>query len=222
MLNELEKQYKGKKNYYFQDARHELLEFIPKTTKSILDIGCSSGNFGKSIKQNLGCEVWGVEPNKQSFDMAVKNLDKVFFGTIEDVIENIPDKYFDCISFNDVLEHLIDPWSVLSLVKTKLSDSGYILASIPNVRYFKNLQNLLINQNWEYSKDGILDKTHLRFFTKKSMQSMFNECGFSIESINGINPFDSFKYRLFSTLTFNKFVDTKFLQFVILAKPKTQ
>ena len=81
----------------------------------------------------------------------------------------LPDNNFDVVIFNDVLEHFENPWAVLENVKTKLNASGVVVASIPNVAYITNLVELILKKDWRYKPEGgILDKTHLRFFTKKS------------------------------------------------------
>src|SRR5262249_12512675 len=99
-------------------------------------------------------------------------------------------KRFDCIVFNDVLEHMIDPYSALVYAKESLVPNGRVVASIPNVRYFDNVWSLLIDGSWEYCDAGILDRTHLRFFTKKSIESMFVDLGYDIEVLKGINSVD--------------------------------
>lgn len=147
-------------------------------------------------------------------------LDKVLVGNVVDVIGDITDNYFDCIIFNDVLEHLADPYNVLSEMKKKLSMGGAIVASIPNVRYFHNLRKLIFNKQWRYKDQGILDKTHLRFFTKKSIIDMFESLGFTIETIEGINPITGWKFNILDWLTFGFLEDTRYLEFACVARMK--
>ena len=109
----------------------------------------------------------------------------------------------------------------LNSIKNKLINDGSFIASIPNVRYLKNLFELLVKKDWEYKNGGILDKTHLRFFTKKSIVRTINENGFLVELIFGINPFGNnsiLKYciSLLATLLFGR--DVKYPQFGLRAK----
>ncbi|HRP02391.1 MAG TPA: class I SAM-dependent methyltransferase [Candidatus Kapabacteria bacterium] len=210
----------GVDNKYFGQSRPEMLEFIPKDTKNILEFGCSNGLFGQSVKDMLKVSYWGVEINKNAAIEATKVLDKVINTDINDSWELLPLHSFDCIVFNDVLEHLIDPYSVLNKCKDYLSDSGVVVTSIPNVRFIDNLINLIIYKHWQYTSSGILDITHLRFFTKRSIIEMFNTLGYDVK-IKGINmSVMTFKIRIFHLLTLNYFEDTRFLQFACVASPR--
>ncbi|MEI7525267.1 MAG: class I SAM-dependent methyltransferase [Mariniphaga sp.] len=205
---------------YYGYSRSEMLEFIPLNVKTVLDIGCGQGLFLKNIKEITNAETWGVEIIPEIAEKATINTDKLLIGKIELLYSEIPDSYFDCILFNDVLEHLIEPTEVLMRIKSKLSDNGIIIASIPNVRFFFNLYELIFKKDWEYKDSGILDSTHLRFFTQKSMKRMFETAGFKLirqQGINnGVNPL---KFALFNLLTFKILSDSKYLQFVCIAQP---
>ena len=205
---------------YYGYSRSEMLEFIPLNIKTILDIGCGQGLFLKNIKEITNAETWGVELNQEVADKTKLNVDKLLVGKVEELYSEIPDSYFDCILFNDVLEHLLEPTEVLKMIKSKLSDKGIIIASIPNVRFFFNLYELIIKKDWEYKDSGILDSTHLRFFTKKSMKRMFEEAGFRLIRQQGINNGVSpLKFMLFNLITFKILADSKYLQFVCIAQP---
>jgi len=205
------------KNYY-SHTRSEVADLIPKNIGTILDIGCGQGNFLKLVKEQTGAETWGVEAAIEVGEKAKSHIDKILIGKVEDVINSIPDTYFDCVTFNDVLEHLLEPKEVLEMIKPKLSEKGIVIASIPNVRYCHNLYDLLIKRDWKYKDEGILDSTHLRFFTQKSMKRMFEEAGYKIIKLEGINEFKSWILEVFNLSTFHYFADTKYMQFVCIAK----
>jgi|TARA_B100000959_G_scaffold184104_1_gene192395 GT2 family glycosyltransferase/2-polyprenyl-3-methyl-5-hydroxy-6-metoxy-1,4-benzoquinol methylase/Tfp pilus assembly protein PilF len=169
-------------NEYFKFSRPEVQALVDPNSQTILDIGCASGIFGSQIKEKLGAEVWGIEPVKDIGLKAKKVIDKVIIGRVEDHFYQLPDEYFDSIIFSDILEHLVDPYKVLDLVKDKLSKNGEIIASIPNVRHWSVLKELLEGK-WEYQDAGILDRTHLRFFTKSSIIKMFQNAGYKINEI---------------------------------------
>jgi len=203
-------------NYYGM-ARYEVAAFIPQNIRTILDIGCGQGAFLKLVKDQLGAETWGIEMVIEVAEKAKNNADHILEGKVEDVLNLIPDAYFDCITLNDVLEHLIEPTEVLKMIKPKLSAKGVIIASIPNVWICSNLYELLIKRDWEYKEFGILDSTHLRFFTKISMKRMFEKAGYKLIKQKGINNVTSWKFKLFNLLTLGAFNDSKYTQFVCIA-----
>ncbi len=135
-------------------------------------------------------------------------------------MESLPDKYFDCIVFNDVLEHMADPYIILEKIKNKLSNNGVIVCSIPNVRHVRVLRDLLFKKQWEYQDAGILDRTHLRFFTKKSIISMFNNLNYELKVIKGIQATKFWMFLPINIITFGFFSDSRYIQFACVAKPK--
>jgi 2-polyprenyl-3-methyl-5-hydroxy-6-metoxy-1,4-benzoquinol methylase len=206
---------------YYTSSRKEMLPFIPQTTKRLLDLGCNKGAFGYLIKLLYGSEVWGIDLDMGFGAIAEKQLDKVIIGDINVVIHDIPDHYFDCISCNDVLEHLVDPYTVLNNLKSKLTSDGVIVCSIPNVRYWDNLKHLVLGKQWKYTDHGILDRTHMRFFTELSIKDMFKSLNFDIVRMEGITPTRSRNLKLLNFLTRNSFEDARYLQFACVVKPKT-
>lgn len=196
-----------------------MLDFLPKEAKTFLELGCSEGKFGKQIKEQ-GKKVWGSEYVPETAAKASLVLDKVLVGDINEHYKELPDNYFDCIISNDVLEHLTYPTETFQKLAPKLTSNGYIVASIPNVRYIKNLYNLIFRKDWKYENEGILDNTHFRFFTEKSIVRFFYEINFEIVRMEGINPSGNSILKLINFLTFNFFEDTKYLQFAVLAKKK--
>lgn len=207
---------KDTKDYYSQE-RPEIAALVPREIKTILDVGCGQGAFLKLVKEQTGAEAWGIEMEPDVAEVAKKYADKILTGKIENLTNSIPDAYFDCIIFNDVLEHLLDPTETLKLIRPKLSGNGIVIASIPNVRYFGNLYELLLKKDWEYKDSGILDTTHLRFFTKLSMKRMFEDAGYKLIRQEGIKKITSWRFRLLNLLTFGFLDDTKYLQFACIA-----
>ena len=207
-------------NKYYTYARPEMVLFIPRDSKKILDIGCGEGLFLALLKKEGNMETWGVEINPEIAEVAQRNLDKVLAGDILEVVQDIPDLYFDCIVFNDVLEHMVNPDIILTKIKVKLNTDGVIVCSIPNVRHIRVLRDLLIKKQWKYEDLGILDKTHLRFFTKKSIIDMFNGLGYQIIKIEGICATKWWKFIFFNILTLGFFADSRYMQFACIVKPK--
>lgn len=164
---------------YYDTLRHEVLALVPTEASRILDIGCGHGTLGKAIKARQGAEIDGVELVEDAAAIASTRLDRVWTGSIEELLAQIPEAHYDCLICADVLEHLIDPWEVLSRLSEKLSQSGTLVVSLPNIGHWSIIENLQKGQ-WTYSKDGILDITHLRFFTRQSMKELLWTTGFKL------------------------------------------
>ncbi len=206
-----------KKDAYFLGDRPEMLALLPKESQRVLEVGCGSGVFGGQIP----CEVWGVEPAEEFAQQAAKRLHKVLVMDIEDALSLLPDHYFDAVYFNDVLEHLLDPYSVLEKMRQKLTPRGVVISSIPNIRYFRTLGKLVWNKEWQYEEQGILDITHLRFFTVKSILKMYENAGYEVIFHRGIRPSKSLKPLLLNLITLGSFPDIKYQQFATVARLKS-
>ncbi len=203
---------------YYTNQRNEMIGFIPSDSHRILEVGCSEGNFGEAIKKSHQAEVWGIELSEPAAKIASGKLDRVFQGDFFSVIEELPDHYFDCVVFNDVLEHFTDPVSVLHKCQTILTRNSHLICSIPNVRYIGNLVELIVHKDWEYKAGGILDNTHYRFFTQKSIHRLFRQAGYTVLTCTGINPTRSFKTWLLSVLTLGHMSDCKYLEFATVVR----
>jgi 2-polyprenyl-3-methyl-5-hydroxy-6-metoxy-1,4-benzoquinol methylase len=220
----LTNEYQKKGLFYFQEERKEMLQYIPQNIHKILDVGCGNGNFSGLLKKMRNIEVWGVELNKQAASIAAQKLDRVICEPFDSRL-SLPRNNFDCIIFNDVLEHMIDPFTALLYSKELLSEQGVVVASIPNVRYFDNIWNLLFHKNWQYAESGILDRTHLRFFTRRSILETLDALSFTIESLEGINPVEerhpwrARRFHILNWLLFNQIEDMRYQQFAIVARP---
>ncbi|MGJ8592705.1 MAG: class I SAM-dependent methyltransferase [Aquaticitalea sp.] len=210
--------YNNKPDGYYKNIRHEMLAYLPNSAKRVLDVGCGEGTFAHAIKDKNTAEVWGIELMPDAGDEAKKVLDKVFVGPCEDFIEDLPDNYFDAIYFNDVLEHLLDPYTVLEIIKNKLTDNGVVISSIPNFRYYRVFREIYFKEDFQYREDGVMDKTHLRFFTKKSIQRMYEDLGYEIVSHVGINGEKSSKPYFYNIPRLFKGMDMKHLQYATVAK----
>ncbi len=171
------------KNYY-KNQRREVYEMVPSSVARVLEIGCAEGEFKTNFPRDV--EYWGVEPVSEVADHALRKGIHVLCGTYEDMCSKIPDGYFDVVVCNDVIEHMLDPENFLVSVKNKLTANGVLVGSIPNVRFWGNLIKLLIKRDWKYEDSGVLDKTHLRFFTGKSFRRLLNKTGYEIVQMKGI------------------------------------
>mgnify|MGYP000754415005 CR=1 FL=1 len=209
--------YDKKATDYFNHQRPEMLAFLPNGCKKVLDIGCGEGIFAEQIKKSEGAETWGIELMEIPGEKAKKVLDTVFVGPCENYLDDLPDDYFDAIYCNDVLEHLVDPYTVLAKLKNKLSEKGVLISSIPNIRYHDAFKKVWLKKNWEYEGHGIFDKTHMRFFTKKSIAKMYTDQGYTILSHKGINRTRSLKPYIYNIPFLFTAMDMFYLQYATVA-----
>jgi 2-polyprenyl-3-methyl-5-hydroxy-6-metoxy-1,4-benzoquinol methylase len=200
-----------------------MLQYIPKGCSKVLEAGCGEGLFSHSLKLKSGAEVWGLELIAEEAEKAKSRLDKVLTGDFFECAGELPTNYFDCIVFNDVLEHFAYPDKALIECAKLLKSGGYIVSSIPNVRYIGNLKELLIKKDWQYKKEGgILDYTHLRFFTKKSIIHMFEEGGYELIKIEGLPTKMKWYFNIINALSLFQLSDAKYAQFAVVGKLKVE
>ena len=203
---------------YYKQERAEIARLIVGQPKTILDVGCGSGCFKRNISWN--CDYYGVEPVHEAACDARSVGIAVYEGLYQDVAGQIPDGMFDMIVCNDVIEHMVDPWMFLEGLKRKLAPGGYVIGSLPNVRYLLNLRDLLLHRDWPYADAGVLDRTHLRFFTLKSARRLFNECHYEIDVLRPSGPdrFDRLK-KVLSPLFLLAGTDVLYMQMAFRLKP---
>ncbi len=165
----------------FTGAKELITQLIPSQT-SVLDIGCSSGVLGRELIRRKQCSMIGVELEAQAAAQAEKYYEKVFVGDLEKLF-SLGSEYsetFDVVVFADVLEHLRSPSKVLAHFAEYASPEGIILISVPNVANWLNRLTLLMGR-WEYRSSGILDRTHLKFYTYSTARRLVESCGLAID-----------------------------------------
>ncbi|MBP9732118.1 MAG: class I SAM-dependent methyltransferase [Candidatus Magasanikbacteria bacterium] len=155
----------------------------PETT--ILDVGCSTGYLGEYLIQNKKCMVYGIESDAPSHAIALsKGYETVALETVEDALSShiFEGKKFDHIIIGDVLEHVVDPSYVLKEIKKYLAEQGTIIISLPNVAHY-SVRFALLRGKWDMTDTGIMDRTHLHFFTLKTAKEMIGKTGYEIEMV---------------------------------------
>ncbi len=167
---------------YFRYCRPELAAEVPLSAKRILDVGCSAGALGAHLRQRQGCEVWGVEADPFAAREAAQALDHLIAAPIEAALEQLPKQYFDVLIVADVLEHLPDPWLILNQLTEALAPSATVVLSLPNVQHHSILTGLQ-HGSFTYLTEGVLDATHLRFFTRTSMIELAERAGLRVEKM---------------------------------------
>jgi SAM-dependent methyltransferase len=173
--------YSDKSGDYFAHARKEIEPLLPQNCGRVLEIGCGSGATLGWLRQNHhAVRAVGVEIAQAAADKARSFADDVFCLDFER--NDLPGdaQKFDLVLCLDVLEHMVDPWAVVDRLATRyLEVGGTLIVSLPNVRHYSVVLPLLLAGRWEYEEAGLLDRTHLRFFTKASAKALLShpQCG---------------------------------------------
>lgn len=159
--------------------RDDLVALVPETTRTILDVGCATGLYGKTLRQcRQGLYLVGVEPDPNQAQLATVHYDRVYAQAFEQAqIEEAP---FDLVNCGDVLEHFLDPWRVLSIIRALLRPEGHLVLSVPNVGHW-TIVRAVLQGHFDYIPAGLLCRDHLRWFTEASLRQALDEAGFVVE-----------------------------------------
>lgn len=156
------------------------------SNKRILDVGCGAGNLGEFLSQKNN-ECYGITISEEEAKLAKNRMVDVIVGDLENITEfPFPKNFFDVVIFGDVLEHLKEPSRVLDLIKFNLKPGALLIASIPNVVNIVVRFKLLMGK-FDYEKEGILDNTHLRFFTFRTAKDLISNAGYQVKEVKYTN-----------------------------------
>lgn len=170
---------------YHGTLRKEILSFIPENVERVLDVGCGTGSTALWLKEMKSC-VWaaGVELVPSAAAQARTKLDIVYEGNVEQLELPIEKSSLDLILCLDILEHLVDPWTVTRRLQELLKPGGALIASLPNIGSKRVLIPLVLKGEWTYAEWGILDKTHLRFFGRKNALELLESAGLAVDKVD--------------------------------------
>lgn len=161
---------------------HRLALGFIKGKSKVLDIGCATGYFAKELIK-INCETWGVDGDKEAIKKAKKFCKQTILCDLDNSKKlEVPKRYFDYVLMLDVLEHLCSPESILETVKPHLRKDGHIIVSVPNIAH-ASIRWMLLQGKFQYTTTGILDKTHLHFYTKKSIVDLIAKSGYRVLDI---------------------------------------
>ncbi|MEX2015519.1 MAG: glycosyltransferase [Candidatus Hydrogenedentales bacterium] len=164
---------------YYRSARPELMGYIPGHARRVLDVGCGGGELGRALKARGALEVVGIEVVAQAAELARRHLDDVLCMNLETTELPFSDGHFDCVVCGDVLEHLVDPAAALRKLARVVRAGGTFVISIPNVRFYQ-VVHMLAEGRWRYEDAGIMDRTHLRFFTRAELMELVAAAGLAV------------------------------------------
>ena len=173
---------------YYNRINTDLLQRIPRTVSTVVEIGCGAGALGASFKRDNPA-VWyaGVELEESAAAVARERLDQVVTGSAEELRLDqlgLDGRPLECLVYGDVLEHLYDPWATLARHTEWLAPGGEVVACVPNIQHWSILLDLLRGR-WAYQQEGLLDITHLRFFTLEGALDLFARAGLRVEEVVG-------------------------------------
>lgn len=208
---------------YFSNPRPQMRAFVPASARCILEVGCGDGAFAAGLREErraagVELEIWGVERDPAAAARAEAVFDRVICDAAESALADLPDGRFDCVVMNDIIEHIAYPEPLLAGLASHLTPRASLVTSMPNVRFFTHLWDVVVHGDWEYRDDGILDRTHLRFYTRDTMRALLERAGYRVVRQEGINPTRSWRWRLFDLLTLGRARDMQFLQYACLAE----
>jgi SAM-dependent methyltransferase len=162
-------------------ARTDLLDLIPTTTRSLLEFGCGEAPLGAALKARQKCRVVGIELDPRAVAIARKRIDDVYQGDVLEIVSLIHER-FDWILGGDIVEHLPEPWSFLAELRRISAPGGHLLLSLPNLANV-SLVNDLLRGRFDYVYMGLTCAGHVRFFTRRTIEEMLDIAGWRVESI---------------------------------------
>ncbi len=198
---------------YYHELRTPMLSLIKGVPRRVLEIGCAAGENLIFLKSRGSDFTVGVECSPEVAAFArTRGVDEVIIGDVEKVPLPYPLGSFDLIIASHVLEHLSDPWAMLTKLKPLLASGGQLVGALPNVRHHSVVLPLLVSGTWRYQQSGIMDWTHLRFFSRKTVLALLKDSGFEVEAV--LPEFGGRKSRLANLFTCHLF--RNFLSFAYI------
>jgi 2-polyprenyl-3-methyl-5-hydroxy-6-metoxy-1,4-benzoquinol methylase len=210
--------YNQKDGQYFSHARSDILSLIPDSASRIFEVGCGDGATLRMLQRLFKPSfVGGIDIAWQAVEALRPHANLALQGNIEYM--ELPDEVrdIDVILCLDVLEHLLDPWTVVKRLHERLSERGVIIACIPNIRYHRVSLPLLFHGKWELENAGILDRTHLRFFVKKTAIELMTSSGLHLHAVRPTGLGRGRKAHVLNAVTFGVFENILAYQYLVRA-----
>ncbi len=212
--------YLDKSDEYFAHARKEILPMLPPNAGRVLELGCGSGaTLGWLREIHKASYTVGIEISEAAAHAAKGRVDEIHWADFERDDIAVQGQKFNVILCLDVLEHMVDPWKVVDRLVTKyLEVGGVLVVSLPNVRHYSVVLPLLFGGRWDYADAGLLDRTHLRFFTRATAQKLLShpQLGDLSYAATGFDEWS--KKRLLNILTFGLFQEFVTYQHYLIAR----
>jgi len=214
--------YEEKRDDYFGNVRRDVLPLLPTSSARVLELGCGRGDTLAYLKREGRCE-WagGIELFPAAAAVARGRVDWLLEGDAERLDIGLAPASLDLVLCLDVLEHLVDPWTMMRRLAALLRPGGAVVASIPNVRNRRVLFPLLFRGSFEYANEGLLDRTHLRFFTRRSAVALLESAGLRVDLVRDTGLEPGSRTRMFDALTLSTLRPLFTVQYLVRAvKPE--
>ena len=212
--------YGAKSGPYFDNVRREITPLLPALSEQVLEVGCGAGATLQWLQQSGRCRrTVGIELFPEAAERARGRIDELLVGNAEALLPaHFAPASFDLVLCLDVLEHMVDPWAFITRVQALMKPGAVLIASIPNVRHARVVLPLLLGGRWRYEESGILDRTHLRFFTHGSAQALVSPPGLHVTAcLRRLPPLAS-KSGIVNLLTLGLARDLFTMGFLIAAR----
>lgn len=175
-------------NRSYTTGRPDLVARLPRGRRSILDLGCATGEVGLALRsREPEARITGVEIDPEMAGVATSRLDRVLTVDLERpeaLSEAFVENEFDGVIAGDILEHLTDPWRTLRYLSPYVEPGGWIAASLPNVGFWATWRDVVLHHRWPYRARGVHDATHLRFFARRNIEPLFEQAGFEVVRVD--------------------------------------
>ncbi len=213
-------QYAAKPDAYFANARHDIVARLRTSGgSSVLELGCGAGGTGRAvIAAGKAGHYTGVELDPKAAALARASFSEVIEGNVEALDLSRLEGRFDALIASEVLEHLIDPQATVAKLARCLKPGAEVYASSPNISHWHVIRNLLRGR-FEYEEVGLMDRTHLRWFTPQSFRTMFESAGIEVLSVEPIRV-PGAHARLFNWLTEGRFAHLSMNQIMLSGRKR--
>lgn len=210
--------YDEKPSSYFANARHDIVTML-KTGRdgAILELGCGAGGTGRAALASAKAGRYvGLELNEDAAAVAATVLSEVIVGDVQAINLDHYESQFDALIISEVLEHLTDPWTTLRKLVACLKPGGEVYASSPNIAYWGVIKGLILGR-FRYQDSGVMDQTHLRWFTPESFRDLFESAGVEIDVIRPMRQ-AGWKGQIFNALTGRRFEHLFMAQMLVIGR----
>jgi SAM-dependent methyltransferase len=161
-----------------------MLSLVRGNPKRVLEVGCASGQTLSFMRERGAEHTVGIEYSPEAAAMAeARGVGRIIVGDVEHLDLDLEPASFDLLIAGHVLEHLADPWKILKKLRNLVKPGGQFVGALPNVRHYSIVLPLVIKGKWEYQPSGVMDWTHLRFFSRDTALAMVRDAGFETERI---------------------------------------
>ena len=210
--------YREKELGYYTAARLDLLRLLPPSGgHRLLELGAGDGATLRAARET-GLAVYTVGIDIMEPPGGAPGVDRFLHGNVETMELDLPAASFDAVLCADVLEHLVDPWQVVSRLAGLLKHGGVFLSSIPNIRNHRALRAIVLEGDFRYAEAGLLDRSHQRFFCRRNVQELFSGAGLVVEAMEENMGGYGLRHKLIDRLTFGLLHDLFVFQFLTRAR----